>query len=144
MWLFCEFDIRSYGRYGTSTFFIIVCLTECFNFTCGSLTFNDLLPDGVKAYDKMRPPKKDGKPTKVFFHVTVMGLDSINEGNVESVTNYSLQNFAYTAGQADWSVATIWGLWWEQISYGRQSSKAPFKCVNAHKYSDFVMQFVTE
>ncbi|XP_076373239.1 glycine receptor subunit alpha-2-like [Tachypleus tridentatus] len=82
MWLSCEFDIRSYGRYGTSTFFIIVCLTECFNFTCGSLTFNDLLPDGVKAYDKMRPPKKDGKPTKVFFHVTVMGLDSINEGSM--------------------------------------------------------------
>lgn len=51
-------------------------------------------------YDKMRPPKKDGKlldnreigvmhqyiyfvsftgPTIVYFHVTVMGLDSIDE-----------------------------------------------------------------
>ncbi|XP_054721409.1 glycine receptor subunit alpha-4-like [Uloborus diversus] len=30
----------------------------------------------------MKPPKKDGKPTKVFFHVTVMGLDSINEGSM--------------------------------------------------------------
>lgn len=30
-------------------------------------------------YDKMRPPKKDGNPTIVYFHVTVMGLDSIDE-----------------------------------------------------------------
>ncbi|GLG93534.1 Uncharacterized protein GBIM_00919 [Gryllus bimaculatus] len=27
----------------------------------------------------MRPPKKDGNPTVVYFHVTVMGLDSIDE-----------------------------------------------------------------
>jgi hypothetical protein len=27
----------------------------------------------------MRPPKKDGRPTVVHFHVTVMGLDSIDE-----------------------------------------------------------------
>jgi hypothetical protein len=27
----------------------------------------------------MRPPKKDGSPTVVYFHVTVMGLDSIDE-----------------------------------------------------------------
>lgn len=27
----------------------------------------------------MRPPKKDGQATTVFFHVTVMGLDSIDE-----------------------------------------------------------------
>ena len=27
----------------------------------------------------MRPPKKDGQPTTVLFHVTVMGLDSIDE-----------------------------------------------------------------
>lgn len=44
-----------------------------------SLTFNDLLPEDPKSYDKMRPPKKDGQPTTVFFHVTVMGLDSIDE-----------------------------------------------------------------
>jgi hypothetical protein len=44
-----------------------------------SLTFNDILPENPKAYDKMRPPKKDGAPTTVFFHVTVMGLDSIDE-----------------------------------------------------------------
>ncbi|CRK98864.1 CLUMA_CG011991, isoform A [Clunio marinus] len=43
------------------------------------LTFNDLLPENAKSYDKMRPPKKDGQATTVFFHVTVMGLDSIDE-----------------------------------------------------------------
>ncbi|GAB0093736.1 Neurotransmitter-gated ion-channel [Sergentomyia squamirostris] len=44
-----------------------------------SLTFNDILPEDHKSYDKMRPPKKEGTPTTVFFHVTVMGLDSIDE-----------------------------------------------------------------
>lgn len=44
-----------------------------------SLTFGDLLPEDPKLYDKMRPPKKVGQPTIVYFHVTVMGLDSIDE-----------------------------------------------------------------
>lgn len=43
------------------------------------LAFTDILPENTKSYDKMRPPKTDGLPTKVFFHVTVMGLDSIDE-----------------------------------------------------------------
>ncbi|KAG8335494.1 hypothetical protein J6590_066404 [Homalodisca vitripennis] len=30
----------------------------------------------------MRPPKKDGNPTVVYFHVTVMGLDSIDENSM--------------------------------------------------------------
>lgn len=42
------------------------------------LTFQDIIPD-PKLYDKMKPPKLEGYPTKVSFHVTVMGLDSINE-----------------------------------------------------------------
>lgn len=46
------------------------------------LTFEDLLPEEKSSYDKMRPPKKDGKPTIVYFHVTVMGLDSIDEGSM--------------------------------------------------------------
>lgn len=55
-----------------------------------SLAFNDILPEDPKMYDKMRPPKKDGNPTTVYFHVTVMGLDSIDENSmVRSVTfNY--------------------------------------------------------
>nr|XP_022902903.1 glycine receptor subunit alpha-2 [Onthophagus taurus] len=43
------------------------------------LAFEDILPDDGSKYDKMRPPKKDGNPTIVYFHVTVMGLDSIDE-----------------------------------------------------------------
>ncbi|KAJ1520112.1 hypothetical protein ONE63_004332 [Megalurothrips usitatus] len=44
--------------------------------------FSDILPENPKLYDKMRPPKKDGGPTVVFFHVTVMGLDSIDENSM--------------------------------------------------------------
>ncbi|KAG8178587.1 hypothetical protein JTE90_021007 [Oedothorax gibbosus] len=63
------------------------CLLSCLNgiVDCGvqgGLSFNDILPEDPKMYDKMKPPKKDGKPTRVFFHVTVMGLDSINEGSM--------------------------------------------------------------
>eukprot|EP00102_Acyrthosiphon_pisum_P008405 XP_003244998.1 PREDICTED: gamma-aminobutyric acid receptor subunit gamma-3-like [Acyrthosiphon pisum] len=43
------------------------------------LEFRDILPEDAKQYDKMRPPKIDGTATKVHFHVTVMGLDSIDE-----------------------------------------------------------------
>lgn len=43
------------------------------------LTLADIMPEDIRLYDKMRPPKKEGQPTTVFFHVTVMGLDSIDE-----------------------------------------------------------------
>jgi len=42
------------------------------------LKFSDIIPY-PHLYDKMRPPKIDGGPTKVNFHVTVMGLDTIDE-----------------------------------------------------------------
>jgi len=44
------------------------------------LKFEDIVDK--KIYDKMRPPKPGGQPTKVEFHVTVMSLDSINEGSM--------------------------------------------------------------
>ncbi|KAL0809941.1 hypothetical protein ABMA28_010796 [Loxostege sticticalis] len=46
------------------------------------LTFQDLLPDDPRHYDKMRPPKINDQPTIVNFHVTVMGLDSIDENSM--------------------------------------------------------------
>ncbi|XP_044748549.1 glycine receptor subunit alpha-2 isoform X1 [Coccinella septempunctata] len=46
------------------------------------LTINDIMPEDPNNYDKMRPPKKNGMPTTVYFHVTVMGLDSIDEGSM--------------------------------------------------------------
>ncbi|XP_065350912.1 glycine receptor subunit alpha-2 isoform X2 [Cloeon dipterum] len=56
-------------------FLIIFLFVRC----CCSLEFNEILPQDARHYDKMRPPKKEGMPTTVFFHVTVMGLDSIDE-----------------------------------------------------------------
>ncbi|XP_065088720.1 glycine receptor subunit alpha-3-like [Ochlerotatus camptorhynchus] len=63
---------------------LLTLVTACITGIAGehyqtSLTFNDILPEDPKLYDKMRPPKKDGQPTTVLFHVTVMGLDSIDE-----------------------------------------------------------------
>ncbi|XP_071544997.1 glycine receptor subunit alpha-4-like [Panulirus ornatus] len=53
----------------------------------GVLSFKDLLPENPKDYDKMRPPKKQGRPTRVYFHVTVMGIDSINENSMTYVAD---------------------------------------------------------
>lgn len=47
-----------------------------------ALTVEDIMPLDRTLYDKMRPPKKDGKATQVYFHVTVMGIDSINENSM--------------------------------------------------------------
>ncbi|KAK0096235.1 hypothetical protein PV326_006034 [Microctonus aethiopoides] len=44
-----------------------------------SLSLKDILPLNPKAYDKHRAPKYFGQPTVVYFHVTVLSLDSINE-----------------------------------------------------------------
>lgn len=56
------------------------------NFRRRSLEFYDLLPEDPKLYDKMRPPKKDGQATVVYFHVTVMGLDSIDETSMVRIS----------------------------------------------------------
>ncbi|KAK8747989.1 hypothetical protein OTU49_016257, partial [Cherax quadricarinatus] len=53
----------------------------------GVLSFKDLLPENPRDYDKMRPPKKEGRPTRVYFHVTVMGIDSINENSMTYVAD---------------------------------------------------------
>ncbi|XP_076030934.1 uncharacterized protein LOC143019124 [Oratosquilla oratoria] len=59
-----------------------------------ALTIEDILPDNPRDYDKMRPPKKDNKPTAVWFHITVMGIDSIDESSMisdgsDQITLYS-------------------------------------------------------
>ncbi|CAH1393097.1 unnamed protein product [Nezara viridula] len=51
------------------------------------LSLNEILPEDPNMYDKMRPPKKDGHPTVVYFHVTVMGLDSIDENSMTYVAD---------------------------------------------------------
>ena len=43
------------------------------------LVLHDILPLELKKYDKNRPPKYEGQATIVYFHVTVLSVDSINE-----------------------------------------------------------------
>lgn len=52
-----------------------------------SLSLTDILPINPKNYDKNRAPKVQGQPTIVYFHVTVLSLDSINE---ESMVNLQI------------------------------------------------------
>jgi hypothetical protein len=49
-----------------------------------SLSLRDILPINPKHYDKNRAPKFQGHPTIVYFHVTVLSLDSINEESMVS------------------------------------------------------------
>jgi len=53
-----------------------------------SLSLTDILPINPKNYDKNRAPKVQGQPTIVYFHVTVLSLDSINE---ESMVNLKIK-----------------------------------------------------
>ncbi|OXA49922.1 Glycine receptor subunit alpha-3 [Folsomia candida] len=57
----------------------------------GSLSLHDILPEDHKSYDKNRPPKKsNNEPTIVFFHVTVLSIDSINEESMTYVADIFL------------------------------------------------------
>lgn len=49
-----------------------------------SLSLRNILPLKPKNYDKNRAPKLQGQPTIVYFHVTVLSLDSINEESMAS------------------------------------------------------------
>ncbi|XP_055923097.1 glycine receptor subunit alpha-2 isoform X2 [Eupeodes corollae] len=55
-----------------------------------SLSLPDILPIPSKNYDKNRAPKLLGQPTVVYFHVTVLSLDSINEESMTYVTDIFL------------------------------------------------------
>ncbi|XP_035223014.1 uncharacterized protein LOC118195798 [Stegodyphus dumicola] len=55
-----------------------------------SLELKDILPMERKVYDKHLPPKKDGQPTKVHFHVTVLSVDSIDEESMTYVADIFL------------------------------------------------------
>ena len=49
-----------------------------------SLMLSDILPINEKSYDKNRAPKYFGQPTVVYFHVTVLSIDTINEESMVS------------------------------------------------------------
>ncbi len=53
-----------------------------------AMELSDILPDRFN-YDKMRPPRLEGQPAKVFNHLTVMGLDSINENSMVNIHGYA-------------------------------------------------------
>ncbi|KAB7494524.1 Gamma-aminobutyric acid receptor subunit beta-4, partial [Armadillidium nasatum] len=54
------------------------------------LVLQDILPKDLKMYDKNRPPKYEGQPTVVYFHVTVLSVDSINEESMTYVADIFL------------------------------------------------------
>lgn len=61
-----------------------------------SLELADILPVKARSYDKNRAPKMLGQPTVVYFHVTVLSIDSINEESMTYVTDIFLaQRFAF-------------------------------------------------
>lgn len=53
-----------------------------------ALSLTDILPINPKNYDKHRAPKYLGQPTIVYFHVTVLSIDSINEESMVSFINF--------------------------------------------------------
>lgn len=53
-----------------------------------SLSLRDILPLRTKHYDKNRAPKLQGQPTVVYFHVTVLSLDSINEESMVRINPF--------------------------------------------------------
>ncbi|XP_055617069.1 glycine receptor subunit alpha-2-like [Toxorhynchites rutilus septentrionalis] len=55
-----------------------------------SLSLTDILPTHQKTYDKNRAPKLLGQPTVVYFHVTVLSIDSINEESMTYVADIFL------------------------------------------------------
>ncbi|XP_006571289.1 glycine receptor subunit alpha-4 isoform X2 [Apis dorsata] len=55
-----------------------------------SLSLKDILPLNPKLYDKHRAPKFLGQPTIVYFHVTVLSIDSINEESMTYVADIFL------------------------------------------------------
>ncbi|XP_073994867.1 glycine receptor ora transientless isoform X3 [Rhodnius prolixus] len=71
----------------TALVYSLLLHTQLFLRTISGLSFNEILPEDQSLYDKMRPPKKNGNPTVVFFHVTVMGLDSIDENSMTYVAD---------------------------------------------------------
>ncbi|KAK8757928.1 hypothetical protein V5799_004440 [Amblyomma americanum] len=51
------------------------------------LDLESILPENHADYDSLEPPKENGKPTVVSFHVTVLSLDSIDEGSMTYVAD---------------------------------------------------------
>ncbi|XP_076308662.1 glycine receptor subunit alpha-2-like isoform X1 [Tachypleus tridentatus] len=69
---------------GISTLFFIYCVKTTRQEV---LEFDNILPDNPLDYDNLQPPKDNGEPTVVRFHVWVLNLDSIDEGSMTYVAD---------------------------------------------------------
>jgi hypothetical protein len=72
-----------------------------------SLSLRDILPTNPKHYDKNRAPKYQGKPTIVYFHVTVLSLDSINEESMVSGKAVSIYQETLSTGIVDYFIPQL-------------------------------------
>ncbi|XP_063853458.1 glycine receptor subunit alpha-2-like isoform X3 [Scylla paramamosain] len=60
------------------------------------LGLSEVIPEN---YDRLAPPKENGKPTFVYFHVTIMSIDSISESapdhnnNLEVYTDSTVASY---------------------------------------------------
>nr|UOV21294.1 histamine-gated chloride channel, his-3 [Ixodes ricinus] len=60
-----------------------------------TLELSSILPANPREYDNLAPPKEKGKPTGVKFHVTVLSLDSIDEGSMTYVADIFMSQSWY-------------------------------------------------
>lgn len=74
-----------------SRLYFIYSSVTSYGIMVAAMELSDILPDRFN-YDKMRPPRLEGQPAKVFNHLTVMGLDSINENSMVNATSLSLSH----------------------------------------------------
>ncbi|KAG8188872.1 hypothetical protein JTE90_018277 [Oedothorax gibbosus] len=75
-------------KIGTLFYIFIHCF---FKYTRSEiLEFESVLPPNHEDYDNLQPPKQYGLPTVVRFHVTVLSLDTIDEGSMTYVADIFL------------------------------------------------------
>ncbi|KAH7974054.1 hypothetical protein HPB49_009100 [Dermacentor silvarum] len=60
-----------------------------------NLDISSILPENPQDYDNLAPPKEHGKATSVKFHVTVLSLDSIDEGSMTYVADIFMSQSWY-------------------------------------------------
>ncbi|XP_037498255.1 glycine receptor subunit alpha-3 [Rhipicephalus sanguineus] len=60
-----------------------------------NLDISSILPENPQDYDNLAPPKEHGRATSVKFHVTVLSLDSIDEGSMTYVADIFMSQSWY-------------------------------------------------
>ncbi|XP_037272761.2 glycine receptor subunit alpha-2-like [Rhipicephalus microplus] len=60
-----------------------------------NLDISSILPENPQDYDNLAPPKENGRATSVKFHVTVLSIDSIDEGSMTYVADIFMSQSWY-------------------------------------------------